>query len=72
MTKYSGGVAAYRASEGKSVEVPYRGPVERTLQEIMGGVRSMMTYIGATTLKEVSKRTSFVMVGSQINNVFGT
>ena len=72
MTKYSGGVAAYRASEGKTVEVPYRGPVERTLGEIMGGVRSMMTYIGATTLKEVSKRTTFVMVGSQINTVFGS
>ncbi len=71
MTKYSGGVAPYRASEGKTVEVPYRGPVDRTLQEIMGGVRSMMTYIGATTLKEVSKRTSFVMVGSQINTAFG-
>lgn len=71
MRKYSGGVAAYRASEGKTVEVPYRGPIEGTMQEIMGGVRSMMTYIGATRLKEVSKRTTFVRVGSQLNTVFG-
>ena len=71
MTKYSGGVARYRASEGKVVEVPYRGPVEGTMQEIMGGVRSMMTYIGATKLKEVPKRTTFVRVTSQLNNVFG-
>jgi GMP reductase len=71
MNKYAGGVAKYRASEGKTVEVPYRGPVEATLQEIMGGVRSMMTYIGATRLKEVPKRTTFVMVGAQLNTVFG-
>lgn len=71
MRKYAGGVAAYRTSEGKTVEVPYRGPVEGTMQEIMGGVRSMMTYIGATKLKEVPKRTTFVRVGSQLNTVFG-
>jgi GMP reductase len=71
MKKYAGGVAHYRASEGKTVEVPYRGPVEETMQEIMGGVRSMMTYIGAVRLKEVPKRTTFVRVNAQLNNVFG-
>lgn len=72
MKKYAGGVAHYRASEGKTVEVPYRGPVEGTMQEIMGGVRSMMTYIGAMRLKEISKRTTFVRVTSQLNTVFGS
>ena len=62
MKKHSGGVAHYRAAEGKSVEIPYRGPVDGTMGEIMGGVRSMMTYIGAAHLKEVSKRTTFVRV----------
>lgn len=71
MKKYAGGVAKYRASEGKTVEVPYRGPVAGTMQEIMGGVRSMMTYIGAVKLKEVSKRTTFIMVGSQLNTIYG-
>ena len=71
MKKHSGGVAAYRAAEGKIVEVPYRGPVARTMGELMGGVRSMMTYIGATKLKEVPKRTTFVRVSSQANTVFG-
>lgn len=71
MKRYAGGVASYRASEGKTVEVPYRGPVEGTMQEMMGGVRSMMTYIGATRLKEVPKRTTFVRVGAQLNTVFG-
>ena len=71
MKRYAGGVAKYRAAEGKTVERPYRGPVENTMDEIMGGVRSMMTYIGATQLKEVSKRTSFVRVSAQTNDVFG-
>jgi GMP reductase len=70
MNRYHGGVADYRASEGKLVQVPYRGDVRTTLQEIMGGVRSMMTYIGATRLKEVPKRTTFVVVGAQRNTVF--
>jgi GMP reductase len=70
MNKYHGGVAEYRASEGKTVEVPYRGSVKATMQEITGGVRSMMTYIGAMSLKEVPKRTTFVLVGAQRNTVF--
>jgi len=72
MDKYSGGVAEYRASEGKTVEVPYRGPIEYTLREVMGGVRSMMTYIGAVKLKEVPKRTTFVRVNNQLNTIFGS
>jgi GMP reductase len=71
MKKHAGGVAHYRAAEGKTVETPYRGSVEGTMGEIMGGVRSMMTYIGATQLKEVSKRTTFVRVSAQANDVFG-
>jgi GMP reductase len=70
MERHAGGVAEYRTSEGKTVEVPYRGPVDKTMKEITGGLRSMMTYIGATKLKEVPKRTTFVRVGKQLNNVF--
>ena len=70
MKKHHGDVPEYRASEGKIVEAPYRGEVKTTIQEITGGLRSMMTYIGATKLKEVSKRTTFVLVGAQRNTVF--
>ncbi|MCB9988779.1 MAG: GMP reductase [Rhodospirillales bacterium] len=71
MDKHAGGVANYRASEGKTVKVPYRGDVNATLQDILGGIRSACTYVGAVTLKELSKRTTFVRVTQQINNVFG-
>lgn len=72
MKKHSGGVAEYRASEGKTVEVPYRGDVADTLQQILGGIRSACTYVGALKLKELSKRTTFVRVTQQINTVFGS
>ena len=57
--------------KARRVETPYRGSVDSTMGEIMGGVRSMMTYIGAAHLKEVSKRTTFVRVTAQTNDVFG-
>jgi GMP reductase len=67
MNAHNGGVAEYRASEGKTVVVPYRGPVDNTVQEILGGIRSMMTYIGARELKQVSRATTFVRVNRQLN-----
>jgi len=72
MEKYSGGVAEYRAAEGKEVLIPYRGEVANTAQDILGGVRSACTYVGARRLKELSKRTTFVRVTQQVNEIFGT
>jgi GMP reductase len=71
MDKHAGGVAGYRAAEGKEVLIADRGPVEGTVQEILGGVRSACTYVGARRLKELSKRTTFVRVTQQLNEVFG-
>ncbi len=70
MDKHAGGVAEYRASEGKTVEVPYRGLVENTIQDILGGIRSTCTYVGASKLKELSKRTTFIRVAEQENQVY--
>ncbi|KAB1071914.1 GMP reductase [Tamlana haliotis] len=70
MEKHVGGVAEYRASEGKTVEVPYKGPVENTLQDILGGLRSTCTYVGAARLKELTKRTTFIRVNEQENRVY--
>ena len=70
MEKYAGGVAHYRASEGKEVLVPYRGRVADTLQNILGGLRSACTYVGAHRLRELTKRTTFVRAGMQTNEVF--
>lgn len=71
MEKYSGGVAKYRASEGKVVKIPFRGDVEDTIHKFLGGVRSTCTYIGAKKIKEMPKRTTFERVNNQINEVYG-
>ncbi len=70
MAKHAGGVAGYRASEGKMVEVPYRGPIAETVRDILGGVRSACTYVGAAALKELTKRTTFVRVQEQESRAF--
>jgi GMP reductase len=72
MHKHSGGVAEYRASEGKTVRVAYRGDVTDTVTSILGGIRSACTYVGARRLKELSKRTTFIRVTQQLNNIFGS
>jgi len=70
MEKHHGGVAEYRSSEGRTVKVPYKGPVAKTVQDILGGVRSTCTYVGAKSLKDLSKCTTFVRVNKQYNSVF--
>ena len=70
MNKHVGGVAEYRASEGKTVEIPYRGHVDITINDILGGVRSTCTYVGASRLKELTKRTTFIRVQEQENQVY--
>lgn len=47
MEKYSGGVAKYRSSEGKLVLLPHKGPIEDTIYDLLGGIRSSCTYVGA-------------------------
>jgi GMP reductase len=70
MNKHVGGVAEYRASEGKTVQISYRGAVENTVQDFLGGLRSTCTYVGANRLKELTKRTTFIRVQEQHNEIF--
>jgi GMP reductase len=70
MDKHAGGVAEYRASEGKTVQVPFKGDVIYTILDILGGIRSTCTYVGASRLKELTKRTTFIRVSEQENQVF--
>jgi GMP reductase len=70
MEKHHGGVAPYRSSEGRTVTVPYRGAVNDTVLNILGGLRSTCTYVGARNLKQLSKCTTFVQVNRQVNTVY--
>jgi len=60
--KKYGGIKEYRASEGRVIEVPFKGPAEKVVGDILGGLRSMCAYIGATKLKDVSKCAEFITV----------
>jgi GMP reductase len=62
MEKYFGKMETYRSSEGAVVKVPYKGPLENTVQDFLGGLRSTCTYIGAKCIEEMPERTYFVAV----------
>ncbi len=70
MNKHHGGVANYRSSEGRTVSIPYRGSVNETVLDILGGLRSACTYVGAESLKQLHKCTTFIRVNKQFNDVF--
>ena len=69
--KHYGGLSDYRSSEGRVVRVKYRGKIKDTISNILGGIRSSCTYVGAPSLKQLSKCTTFVRVNNQYNDVFG-
>ena len=68
--KHFGGLKDYRSSEGRTVLVPYRGPVAKTVQEILGGLRSACTYTGAMKLKQLSKCATFIRCSQTHNSVY--
>ena len=68
--KHYGGLSSYRSSEGRTVRVKYRGKIKDTIQNILGGIRSSCTYVGAPSLKQLSKCTTFVRVAKQFNDTF--
>tara|TARA_B100000749_G_scaffold183410_1_gene141807 strand:+ start:58 stop:1050 length:993 start_codon:yes stop_codon:yes gene_type:complete len=68
--KYYGEKKSHRASEGKTVQIPFKGNVIDTVHEILGGLRSSCTYAGAKSIKDLPKCTTFVKVNRQLNTVF--
>ena len=68
--KYYGEKQSHRAAEGKKVQIPYKGYVGDTVQDILGGLRSACTYAGAKNLKALPKCTTFVKVNRQLNEVY--
>ncbi len=69
--KHYGGLANYRSSEGKKVKIQMKNSLDGTIRDILGGVRSSCTYVGASSLKQLSKCTTFVRVNNQYNDTFG-
>ena len=68
--KHFGGLKEYRSSEGREVLIPYRGSIKNTTQDLLGGLRSTCTYVGASTLKNLSKCTTFIKCTQQFNSIY--
>ena len=67
MKKHYGKMAKYRSSEGRVIKIPYKGPLENTILDYLGGIRSTCAYINAHCIKHMSKCVTFVVVGQQLN-----
>lgn len=71
MNNHNGGKASYRSSEGKVIKLKHRGDVKGTIENILGGIRSTCTYIGAKNIKDMPKCATFIRVTQQSNEIFG-
>ena len=69
MNKYDGGKSKYRSAEGKTVKIKYKGPVETTVDDILGGLRSTCTYLGVKEISDIHKNCTFIRVNRQVNTV---
>lgn len=70
MKKYYGKKASYRSSEGRTIRVKYRGALNDTIEDYLGGVRSACTYINASFIKNIPKCTTFLRVNNQLNTIY--
>ena len=71
MSRHNVPTREYRGVEGKTVEVTYKGAVKNTIIDILSGIRSACTYVGAKRLKSLSKCATFIRVNNTHNTIFG-
>ncbi len=68
--KFAGGMCDYKTSEGRELLIPYTGALDKVLQDITGGIASCCTYIGAASIKHMSKCATIIQVNNQLNRIF--
>lgn len=65
--EFAGGLKNYRAAEGWEMRLPIKGPISDTLRDILGGLRSACSYVGARNLEELPSKAKFIRVNNQVN-----
>lgn len=70
MEKNYGKMDNYRSSEGRSCKVPYKGKLEDTVNDLLGGIRSTCTYVGSETINDLQNTCNFIKVNNQINKIY--
>ena len=68
--KHFGGLQNYRSSEGRTVLLPLKPSLDDTISDLLGGLRSACSYVGARSLTELPKKASFVRCANTHNRVF--
>ena len=61
---YLGGLSDWRTSEGVATEVEYRTDTDAIIADIVGGLRSGMTYAGAASIRELQRKLDYTIVSS--------
>ena len=70
MEKYYGGINDYRSGEGKMVHVEYKGNIENTIKDLLGGNRSTLTYTNSKNIHDLPKNTYFYRVNNILNHIY--
>ena len=70
MEKNYGKMDNYRSSEGRTCKIPYKGKIENTIEDLLGGVRSTCTYVGAKNIEELPEKSIFIRVNNQLNKMY--
>ncbi|MEW6732234.1 MAG: guanosine monophosphate reductase [Acidobacteriota bacterium] len=61
---FMGSMAEWKTAEGIAIEVPLRGSAVDVIRDVVGGIRSGMTYAGAATLKDLQRKAQFMLISS--------
>jgi IMP dehydrogenase len=59
---YHGGMAGWKTAEGVSVDVPFRENEEAVIADVIGGLRSGLTYGGADTIRELQRKLDYIRI----------
>lgn len=70
MKKHYGEMKKYRSSEGRKLKIPYKGTLQDTVNDYLGGIRSTCTYVGIDNIRDLENNTTFRLVGQQYNSKF--
>jgi GMP reductase len=70
MNKHYGGLNDYRSGEGKCVKIEYKGLVKNTIHDLLGGIRSTLTYTNSINIYDLPKNTYFYRVNNILNHIY--
>ena len=59
---YIGPLSDWKTAEGVQTKVPYRNDHEAIVADIIGGLRSGLTYAGSKNIRELQRKLNYVLI----------